>query len=236
MESSNSNTIKNYEFEDLQYANNYRSAILKEFLPYLKGEIIEVGAGIGQFTELLKTINDAKRILTIEPHEPFVKKIKQTLPDIEAIRGTIKSVNLNSQWDAIVCVNVLEHIKDDLDELKYYNQLLENNGGNLCLFVPARKELYSDIDALFGHYRRYNRKELISKLNQSGFNIVKMHYFNFIGYFSWFLIFKMFKTRTFNPTAVKTFDKYILPVMHSWEYNFVRPPFGQSLIAVAKAG
>ncbi len=236
MEAIKVNTEINYEFEDLQYANNYRTAVLKEFSPYLKGKVIEVGAGIGQFTELLKTINSVKKILAIEPHEPFVKRLKQTFPDIETIRGTIKSVNLNSQWDGIVCINVLEHIEDDLDELKHYNMLLKNNNGNLCLFVPARKELYSEIDAYFGHYRRYTRKELKNKLNQSGFNIVKIHYFNFVGYFSWFIIFKMLKKQTFNPTAVKTFDKFILPTMHLLEYNILRPPFGQSLIAIAKAG
>jgi len=235
MEAIKVNTEINYEFEDLQCANNYRTAVLKEFSPYLKGKVIEVGAGIGQFTELLKTIDSIEKIIAIEPYEPFVKRLKQTFPDIETIRGTIKSVNLNSQWDSIVCINVLEHIEDDLGELKHYNTLLKNNNGNLCLFVPARKELYSEIDAYFGHYRRYTRKELKSKLNQSGFNIVKIHYFNFIGYFSWFIIFKMLKKRTFNPMAVKTFDKFILPTMHFLEYNLLRPPFGQSLIAIANA-
>ncbi|MGC8828535.1 MAG: class I SAM-dependent methyltransferase [Verrucomicrobiia bacterium] len=226
---------QNFEFEHLRYANNYRKAILKEFAPYLTGSVIEIGAGIGQFTQMLKNLNQITKILAIEPLEYYANKFAENLPDIEIIRGTIKSVSQDTHWDGIVSVNVLEHIEDDRNELSYYHNLLKKHCGNLCLFVPARKELYSLLDQDFGHFRRYTREELTEKLNNAGFKIIKLHYFNFIGYFAWLIIFKMFRRREFNPMAVKTFDKCILPVIHSFERNILRPPIGQSLIAIARA-
>lgn len=226
---------QNFEFEHLKHANNYRAAILKEFAPYLKGSVIEIGAGIGQFTLMLKSLPGINKILAIEPLEFYAKQFSKNLPDTEIIQGTIKDVKQDSNWDGIVSVNVLEHIKDDRSELSYYRSLLEKQGGNLCLFVPARKELYSLLDKDFGHFRRYTKQELAEKLSNAGFKIVKLHYFNFIGYFAWLVIFKMRGRREFNPTAVKTFDKFILPVVHSIERNIARPPIGQSLIAVARA-
>lgn len=232
---TNKDAQQNFEFDHLQYANNYRAAILKEFSPYLKGDIIEVGSGIGQFTQMLKTLPQIKRILAIEPLAYYAERFKKCLPDVEIIQGTIRAVNQNSQWNGIVSVNVLEHIEKDEDELVYYHSLLKSRRGNLCLFVPARKELYSLLDKDFGHYRRYTRKELIQKLNSAGFDILKIHYFNFIGYFAWLLIYRICKRRQFNPAFVRTFDRLILPVAHFAEYRLIRPPLGQSLIVISRA-
>lgn len=225
----------NYEFEDLQFAINYRKAVLTEFRPFLKGDVIEVGAGNGQFTEMLKTVPAIKKILSIEPHEPFCKQFKEKYPDIELINGTINDVDKKTDWDAIVSVNVLEHIKHDDDELKTYFNFLKTRKGHLCLFTPARMEIYSKIDELFGHYRRYTKKTLRNKLESAGFAIVRLHYFNFVGYFGWGFIFKILGKKKFNPHAVKTFDKFVLPPVHFIESKIVRPPIGQSLVAIARA-
>lgn len=230
-----SDNAVNYEFEGLQFANNYRAAVLEEFYPFLKGDVIEVGAGLGQFTQMLKTVSAIKKIVSIEPYTPFCEQFRRNHPDVELINGTINDIDKRTNWDAIVSVNVLEHIADDEAELRIYYNFLKARQGFLCLFTPARTELYSKIDRLFGHYRRYTKKMLREKLESTGFNVIRLHYFNFVGYFGWGLIFKMLGTERFEPSAVKNFDKYILPVVHFIESKIARPPIGQSLVAIAQA-
>ena len=225
----------NFEFEGLQFANNYRSAVLKEFYPFLKGDVIEVGAGLGQFTEILKSVPAVKKIVAIEPYAPFCEQFRRSHPGIELINGTINEINNRTNWDAIVSVNVLEHIEDDEAELKTYFNLLKSKHGFLCLFTPARMEIYSKIDKIFGHYRRYTKQTLRGKLESAGFNVIRIHYFNFVGYFGWALIFKILGTERFNPAAVRNFDRFVLPVVHFIESNIIRPPIGQSLVAIAQA-
>ena len=60
-------------------------------------------------------------------------------------------------WNAILSINVLEHIESDADELATYFRLLKPARGALCLFVPARPDIYAPIDKDFGHFRRYTR-------------------------------------------------------------------------------
>lgn len=226
---------QDFEFESLKYTNNYRKALLKEFSPYLKGNVLEIGAGVGHFTKLLRSHPDIKRIVAVEPEEKYCRIFREKLPEIQLLRGTSSAVSAEFGWNCIVCINVLEHIEDDTGELKHFNKLLQKNSGVLCLFVPARRELYSLIDKDFGHYRRYTKTELSSRLTESNFEVIKLHYFNFVGYFGWLIIHRILKQRRFNPVSLRFFDTCILPVVHFLESNICRPPIGQSLLAVAMA-
>jgi hypothetical protein len=103
------------------------------------------------------------------------------------------------------------------------------------LFVPARHEIYAPLDRDFGHFRRYTRRSLQGKLESTGFQILTLRYFNFIGYFAWWLNFCLLKKRRFNRGAVVFFDKICFPPMYALESRVLRPPIGQSLLAVARA-
>lgn len=132
-------------------------------------------------------------------------------------------------------VNVLEHIEGDAEELAKYARLLEKCGGHLCLFVPARPEIYAPIDRAFGHYRRSTRPELKRKLAAAGFTVARLHYFNWVGYFTWWVHFCVARLRRFDAGKVRAFDRVIFPAVHFLESKLMRPLWGQSLLAVAKA-
>jgi len=225
----------NFEFSALSEARNYRAALIKEFAPVLTGNVLEVGAGIGQMTEVVRRQPGVKKVMGVEPDGAFLDSFRQRLPDVALIQGTADAVRPESQWNAIICVNVLEHIEGDERELNTYRTLLTYAQGHLCLFVPARPEIYAPIDKDFGHYRRYTRPELQQKLFAAGFRIVRLNYFNLVGYFAWWLNFCVLKKRTFDVPAVRFFDRLIFPVVFAWESRVLRPPFGQSLIAIAQA-
>ncbi len=224
-----------FEFEALRHANNYRATLIREFGPFLKGGVIEIGAGIGQVTEMIAKHAGVEKVIGVEPDDRFCAEFRKRLPDQPLIHGTIEAVDRQSPWNAIVSVNVLEHIRDDERELKLYADILRAQHGHLCLFVPARQEIYAPLDQDFGHFRRYARPELRAKLEQAGFEIVRLDYFNWVGYFAWWFNFCLLKKRNFDVGAVKFFDGVILPVNHWLESRVCRPPFGQSLIAIARA-
>lgn len=224
-----------FEFSGLEKAENYRNALLRIFSEHLRGRVLEVGAGIGQLTELLLQSPAIRRLVSIEPDRRFYERLRRAFPNHDIVPGTIDDVSERENWDAILSVNVLEHIEDDEQELRGYHALLRPTNGVFCLFVPARPEIYAPVDKDFGHFRRYTRPTLKQKLEQAGFRILQLYYFNFIGYLTWWLTFCTLKKRSFNSTAVWCFDRLVFPALYQFETRIVHPPIGQSLVAVARA-
>jgi len=72
-------------------------------------------------------------------------------------------------------------------------------------------------------------------LQAAGFSIVRLNYFNCLGYFAWWFNFCVLKKRHFDVGSVIFFDRVVFPMVHMFERNVVRPPLGQSLLAVARA-
>ena len=224
-----------FEFEPLNEARNYRRALLREFGPYLKGNVLEVGAGIGQLTEEIRVLPSIKRFCAIEPDANFCEQIRARLPDQLLVHGTVADLNHRQGWNAVLSVNVLEHIEEDHRELKNYRELLSDARGTLCLFVPARAEIYGPIDRDFGHFRRYTRGDLRSKIEAAGFTISRIRYYNLVGYFAWWLNFRVLRKRSFERDSVRFFDRVIFPVLNWSETTISSPPIGQSLLVIATA-
>ena len=226
---------EDFEFDALSEARNYRAALCAEFAPFLRGNIVEIGAGIGQFSAAIRAIKKVTSLVSIEPEARFCAKFRELHPDFTLVEGIIDDLPTGTSGDAIVSINVLEHIREDRAELAKYHHLLVKTRGHLCLFVPARPEIYAPIDRDFGHFRRYNKTALHGMLQQTGFKIVRLSYFNSVGYLAWWLNFCLLKKRRFETGSVRLYDWAIFPVVHGLEQQLCRPPLGQSLIAVAQA-
>lgn len=230
-----SSEILDFQFDALSEAHNYRSALLHELGPFLRGNVIEVGAGIGQIACQLGKKREIEKLTSIEPNRSFCNYIRDHFPDLDLLHGTIDDLNLENGWNALLSVNVLEHIETDQNELASYHRLLRSAHGALCLFVPARPELYAPIDRDFGHFRRYTRTGLRQKLEAAGFTVERLRYYNVVGYVAWWINFCLLKKRAFDPNSVRFFDRAIFPAVHWSETHISAPPFGQSLLAVAIA-
>ena len=225
-----------FEFSALGQAYFYPRAILEEFLPFLHGSVMDVGAGIGQLTELLALAVGPQNIRALEPDPRFAKRFRNRLPHLQLLEKTADSMPHGTTCDTVTSINVLEHIEDDVSELRHYHKWLAPSRGCLCLLVPARPELFSAIDKDFGHFRRYGRRSLTEILTQTGFTVHRLFYFNFAGYFAWALNFKILGMRNFEPGKVAFFDRKIFRWCHLLERGLCRPPWGQSLIAIGRAG
>lgn len=226
-------TDRTFGFDALSEARNYRQALVTEFSPFLKGMVVEVGAGIGQFTELLQKQNPVTQVVAVEPEEVYCRKIEKRLSGVQVYRGTCDNLPPGTFCHAVACINVLEHIEDDRHALRQFYHLLANERGALCLFVPARPEIYAPIDRQLRHFRRYTKSDLKEKLETAGFELIRMDYYNFPGYFVWWMLFRVLHMQM-TVSGVKLFDRCLFPMIHWLEERVMRPPIGQSLIAVAR--
>jgi hypothetical protein len=78
--------------------------------------------------------------------------------------------------DALLLLDVLEHIEDDVGFLRAISNGFPNSRA-LIVTVPARAELWSNYDRHYGHFRRYNRATLATTLEAGGFTLRHQRYF-----------------------------------------------------------
>lgn len=225
------------ELEFIELAVNYHRAILSFFFPYIHGKVLELGAGTGIFTKLLLESNP-ELVCAIEPSNALFSALEKRFENEKRLlpfEGTLDSYLNNGStptFHTVVLVNVLEHIEDDVRTLRKVYEILEPNG-HLLLFVPALRILYGVHDKLVGHFRRYSRKELKEKCQETGFEPVRLFYFDLIGAPLWFLQTRVLQrpVHRMNARMIKLFDDYLVPLTLAFE-NKLRPPFGKSLVAI----
>ena len=179
-----------YEGRDLEALSDmprYYQWITAHFSPYLRGDVVEIGAGIGTISKML--LPAVASLDLVEPSANLVGRLNDTFNAEPRIRifGASLTDYVRGQptdsRDAVIMVNVLEHIEDDIDALRSIVSLLRP-GGHLLLFVPAMPFLYSDLDRLLGHYRRYTRPRLKGVLSETEFDVVRIRYFDLLGMIS----------------------------------------------------
>lgn len=221
------------ELPSFDQAPNYYAAILTYFAPYLGGHVVEVGAGIGTFSQCLLSFPQIRTLTLVEPAKnlaPVLRKKFFENANVRLVNGNLQSVAGTLLYDVVVLINVLEHVADDEDLLRTIYQVLKP-GGTVLLFVPALPCLYGALDEAFGHIRRYRKGELGSLLTKVGFQVGSLRYFNFPGIVSWFIFGKIFKRTTLSPWSVWLYDRLLMSWIPQCE-RLWEPVLGQSLLSV----
>lgn len=133
--------------------------------PFLRGEVLEVGAGLGTTARALAT-PAASRWTCLEPDPVLTAALVQSLASTplpvtsRVINGTVADLRPGEAFDAVIYVDVLEHIEDHAAELATSTRYLRS-GGHLVVLAPAHQWLFSPFDQAIGHHRRYSRATLI---------------------------------------------------------------------------
>lgn len=221
------------ELPSFDNAPNYYAAILKYFAPYLGGHVVEVGAGIGTFSQCLLSFAQITTLTLVEPAKnlfPILRKKLSGNSKVRLVHGSLQSVASSLSCDSVVLINVLEHVENDEELLSTIHRVLKP-GGTVLLFVPALPGLYGSLDEEFGHIRRYRKGELGSLLTKVGFQIGCLRYFNLPGILSWFVFGKIFKCKTLNPRSVWLYDRLLMSWIPRCE-RIWEPALGQSVLAV----
>ena len=157
------------ELDTFAHATNWKSYVRAKVRPYLAGDVLEVGAGIGAVTRLLCD-GTQKRWVCLEPDRALAERIKADAPPkleaCEVIVGALSDLDTREMFDAILYMDVLEHIEDDRTELARAAQHLKP-GGTLLILAPALPWLFTPFDSAIGHYRRYTKDSLHAIAPQS---------------------------------------------------------------------
>ena len=223
--------------ESLSNARWYNKWLIRHFSKYLSGEILEVGCGIGNFSRLLGKYG---KVHATDINGDYLKRIKKELKlqennHIKVGFGDIEkklfSFKFGRKFNSIVCLNVLEHLKNDHKSLKNLYSFLKP-GGFLILLVPADKILYGKIDEAIFHYRRYGKFELKRLVKSAGFQVVSLKKLNFLGGLGWFFFGRILKNKTVSKGKVSLFSK-VAPFF-LWFEKFVESPIGTSLLLIAR--
>ena len=218
-------------------ADNYRRWQFEMVAPYVKGKVLEVGGGIGNFTLELASVADS--VTTIEPNAYCFGRLAEKTRNhskIQAYNTTVESLNKHlseaEKLDTLVLMNVLEHLEDDHQVLEQLKRRLKP-GGRVVLLVPAANWAFGKLDERLGHYRRYSKSYARKLMSGVNLQIEKMRYFNFIGLWAWWWNAKIARRENQNDAQIRLFDKYFVPCIARIE-KMIHPPIGQTLLVVAR--
>ena len=212
-------------------ADNYLNWIADLCAPFLGENILEIGAGHGDFTERFSKIGSVVATEVSDGSFQFLRSRFENNAKIQIQKFDFKSAP-TQLFDSIVLINVLEHIENDVDALRALSRHLKPNG-HLIIYVPAFWLLYSRFDNSIGHYRRYSRRELVSVATEASFQHFNSHYVNSLGAIGWLLICRVLRRSASEGVSVGVMNKWIIPVVRKLETKF-KPPFGISVIYIGR--
>lgn len=174
------------ELDIFARARNWKRYWGRQVRRFVTGDVLEVGAGIGANTALIKACAAKVRSWTaLEPDPGLFNKLEETLSadpataDCIVRTGTTHSIDDRSQFDTLLYIDVLEHIADDRNEMERAASLLRP-GGHILVLAPAHQWLYTPFDKAIGHFRRYNKASLRA-CGPSGCKMVRLHYLDSVG-------------------------------------------------------
>lgn len=220
------------ELELFQHAKNWKNYFSNVLKPFIKGDVLEAGAGLGATTLLLNDGSASSWVL-LEPDPKMIalleKKVseKQFPANVSVKPGTVE--NLSGKFDTIIYIDVLEHIENDAAELSKASFLL-NPGGHILVLSPAFQSLYNPFDKAIGHYRRYSKRSIHS-LTPGDLELKKCTYYDSVGFFAASLNKLLLKKKYPTQKQVLLWDRWMVPVSKITDRLFFHS-FGKTIIAI----
>ena len=205
--------------------------------PYVGASVLEIGAGIGNMSKQLAPRRKSYTATDIDgEHLARLRQRLQSRPNLRSCKCNLAEPDdfapIAGQADTVICLNVLEHIEDDAVGLRNMASALAP-GGRAIVLVPQDQSIYGTLDEVLGHYRRYRRSDLERLADRVGLEIRKLHYMNTVGWFGWWVNAHVLRRQNQSDGQIAFFDRYLVPAMAAIE-GAIRPPFGQSLLAVLR--
>jgi len=197
-------------------SNQFNNWIYEKMVGRLRGSILELGSGLGVFSErIVRDMGTSEIILTDKSlsylnnlEKKFINRTNVTVSklDLECITD-YQQIGYN-KFDTIVAINVLEHVKNDDFVFEQLYRMLRKNG-TIILLVPSYKFLYNHIDLEIGHQRRYTKKELQTKIQKCQFIIEKIQSFNLAGILGWYVNGTLLQNSAISTEAMTLFDHLV---------------------------
>jgi SAM-dependent methyltransferase len=145
---------------------------LQRYFPSIS-HFLEIGCGTGF---VLRGINRTLPTVRLDGTDIYTEGLifaQARVPSAQFFQMDGQQIPFNQEFDVIGAFDVLEHIPDDERVLQQVAKALKPGGG-LMITVPQHRFLWSRIDDLSYHKRRYSRTELVSKVEAAGFEILSV--------------------------------------------------------------
>lgn len=198
--------------------------------PYLGSRVLDVGAGEGALTAHLAA---DRELVAVDMSDACVRALATRFaesPNVTVLQGNVGELCDERGFDAIVMVNLLEHIAEDADALTDLRALMRPEG-RLVIYVPAMNWLYSNFDRRVGHYRRYAKWRLRAVVEQAGFRVLELRYLNALAIPGWVALSHTGLGER-PASGLALWDRVGVPLSRSVESR-VRLPIGLNLLCVA---
>ena len=218
------------ELDNFDKATVWRKYIYFEIKKFISGKVLEVGAGIGSFTNNYMSMIEDITLSEVDKDNFEIIKNKFKNHKIDITRKTTNEIN--TKFDTIMYLNVLEHIEKDKEEIKNAISRL-NSKGHLIILVPAHNRLYSKFDEAVGHFKRYEIN-FFKNLSLENCKIKKVIYLDAMGYFLYYLNKIFFSEETY-PSKLKIFiwDKIFTPLTFILDKLLINK-FGKNILYIVK--
>ncbi len=167
---------------------------------------LDMGCSSGYMLEEVKKDFPKVDMIGADYFSAGLLQCHKRLPDIPLFQVDLANCQFNDNlFDAVTCLNVLEHIKDDVSAIKHLFRIIKR-GGKLVITVPMGPELYDIYDEVHQHERRYKMSELKNKIKTAGFQILNRNYFGVFIYPGFFLVKKRNGWRYRNATDEEKYE------------------------------
>ena len=224
-----------FDLERLAHARGLCDWMFSQFEDSAHGTVVEIGAGIGTFSERILR-NGVDRLVLVEPDPACARVLRarfgenpRVLLMEESIPGSTGLAKLEIEADFVLCQNVLEHIEDEDGAVAAMARALRP-GGRLGLLVPAHPRLFGALDRRYGHKRRYTRGRVDRVIRDAGLELRDLYSFNLLGAPGWWLANRR-SDATISAHSLRLYELVVEP-WRSLERRW-RPPAGLSLVAQA---
>jgi SAM-dependent methyltransferase len=199
------------ELRIFEKAVRWKSYFARHMAPYIRGEVLEAGAGIGANLKIF-TQFEFQRWTCLEPDRTLLEQLRNSLPDgvrFETIAGTLQDLPGRS-FDTILYLDVLEHIEDDQAELRRAAAHL-NPSGCLIVLAPAHPWLFTPFDAAIGHFRRYTKTSLLGAAAPA-LRLEKLIYLDSMGLTASLANRLFLRSAMPSHSQIQTWDRMMVPV------------------------
>lgn len=217
----------------MEHAPRFNGWMAHTLKPFLGRHVLEIGAGIGNLTRLLCASQacyivsdvDRRHLAQLKSEMRFRANVSVIACDLE---DPADFRSLEDSMDAVICINVLEHIQDDVRGLRNLRSALAP-GGRAVVLVPQGENVYGTMDETLGHYRRYSKAALEDRMRQAGFRVERVIEFNRVTYPGWFFNGRILRRRSVSRVQLWFFDR-LVPLWRRVDAHLPWP--ATSLIAV----
>jgi SAM-dependent methyltransferase len=159
--------------------NELLLATMRELVGPLEGRLaLDIGCGTGFVLAALERAGIVPCGLDMQL--PVLRHARRRTRALLA-RADAAVVPFEHVFDVALLCDVIEHTPDDVAVLRAAARALIP-GGSVVVTVPAHPELWSPLDVVYGHKRRYVRRTLVRALESAGLRVVAARYFNALLY------------------------------------------------------